>query len=619
MRVISALLGDTATAPTLAVRLYRSPLALPRHEGRTFDYPAVLVRPSHGPLAGQGGARVQSAPLRDRPTRPPRLRRRAAAGRAAPVGGAPPAHGGPAAAPAPHLGAAPAGRPHHALPAAASRARHELTPYLGYYYSVSALNWLLPLEVGQPRLPHRLRGGAAARRSPSCCAASGGPRGPRCWRCPSRTATASRGASSTTAPRCRWRFSAAASSCARSRTRPGAARGPRGLAACLVAVLLFHVQAFAFLALALPLAAAHDGRARGRAAEGLARAAAGPACPRCWACCPACALFLAWVGLRLGQPAGDRARRSRGRPGGRCSRRRTWPSSASSRTGPSSSQRARQHLPRRLGPLAACTPWALVAAVRAGAASRPAAPRAEGPVARFRLLGLGLLALALYFLLPFDIRGYIYYLNTRYAHLAAALLVASVPGGAPSLRRPLLWASAAVRLVLAVVLGRGFRAFSREASEWDALVAATAPRPRVMGLIFETARGGALPRLPPRRRGAGPRARRRHQLQLRPHAPLAPALRGRSAPPLSPPSGGRRSWTTQAQGRATTTSSCAAPPLARLRRPAPVGARSWWRRPREAGWCAAAERSSVGGRAGLTSLPTPAPPYSRRRAHAPAL
>ena len=26
-------------------------------------------------------------------------------------------------------------------------ARHALTPYLGYYYLVSALNWLLPLEV----------------------------------------------------------------------------------------------------------------------------------------------------------------------------------------------------------------------------------------------------------------------------------------------------------------------------------------------------------------------------------------------------------------------------------------------------------------------------------------
>ena len=33
----------------------------------------------------------------------------------------------------------------------------------------------------------------------------------------------------------------------------------------------------------------------------------------------------------------------------------------------------------------------------------------------------------LLFALPFDIRGYMYYLNTRYAHLAAALLVVSVP------------------------------------------------------------------------------------------------------------------------------------------------------------------------------------------------
>ena len=35
------------------------------------------------------------------------------------------------------------------------------------------------------------------------------------------------------------------------------------------------------------------------------------------------------------------------------------------------------------------------------------------------------------------------------------------------------------------MLGRGFRAFSREASEWNTLVAATAPKPRVMGLIYD--------------------------------------------------------------------------------------------------------------------------------------
>jgi hypothetical protein len=113
-------------------------------------------------------------------------------------------------------------------------------------------------------------------------------------------------------------------------------------------------------------------------------------------------------------------------------------------------------------------------------------PRPEGPVARFRLLGLGVIALVLFFVLPFDMRGYIYYLNTRYAHLAAALLIASVPVTRPAHQRPLLWASAACALLLCGVLGRGFRAFSREASEWDELVAATAPRPRVMGLIYET-------------------------------------------------------------------------------------------------------------------------------------
>ncbi|HEX4803402.1 MAG TPA: hypothetical protein VFV14_07815, partial [Myxococcaceae bacterium] len=70
---------------------------------------------------------------------------------------------------------------------------------------------------------------------------------------------------------------------------------------------------------------------------------------------------------------------------------------------------------------------AAAAAVVLGAWPAQRQPTSEGPIERWRILGLGVIALALYFLLPFDIRGYMYYLNTRYAHLAAALLVCAVP------------------------------------------------------------------------------------------------------------------------------------------------------------------------------------------------
>ncbi|RKI45010.1 hypothetical protein D7X55_37895, partial [Corallococcus sp. AB049A] len=114
-----------------------------------------------------------------------------------------------------------------------------------------------------------------------------------------------------------------------------------------------------------------------------------------------------------------------------------------------------------------------------------AGTRREGVVARWRMLGLGLLALALYFLLPFDIRGYVYYLNTRYAHLAAALLVASMPAVRAAWRRPLTFAAAASAVLLAFVMGRGFQRFSAEARELEALSRLAANRPKVMGLVFD--------------------------------------------------------------------------------------------------------------------------------------
>lgn len=110
----------------------------------------------------------------------------------------------------------------------------------------------------------------------------------------------------------------------------------------------------------------------------------------------------------------------------------------------------------------------------------------ERPLEQLRLPGLALLALALYFLLPFDIRGYMYYLNTRFAHLAAPLVLACVPPVAAPLRRVLLAGAAASALVLAVPLWQGFRAFAEEAAFLPTLAEAVPQRPMVMGLIFDT-------------------------------------------------------------------------------------------------------------------------------------
>lgn len=398
-------------------------------------------------------------------------------------------------------------------------ARGAFTPYLGYYYLVSGLNWLLPLEVanrlflsayvvglplslafllralGRPAWPSLLAlpfayGDSFAWGFVNYCASL--PLAVLCCGLFVRTLTG--------APR----------------RRPWAV----GLGVCLIAVLVFHVQAFFFLGLGLPwllftTRVPEDGEARGFQAR------LKPRLPALAGVAPGVALFLGWVALRLGEPTEI----APGQPW------KAWgPLLSPENLAYKSFEQNRNEFLHVLANLFhdGSDRWPLhaVGAVALGSLVLGLAlrgPRPEGPVARFRLLGLGLIALALYFLLPFDIRGYIYYLNTRYAHLAAALLIASVPVTRPTLQRPLLWASAACALLLCVLLGRGFRAFSREASEWNQLVAATAPRPRVMGLIFETR--SFVVRFPVFLHGAAVLARERggitnFSFALTPHSPL---------------------------------------------------------------------------------------------------
>ncbi|WNG45904.1 hypothetical protein F0U60_18640 [Archangium minus] len=407
-------------------------------------------------------------------------------------------------------------------------ARHELTPYLGYYYAVSALNWLLPLDlanrlflsayvVGLPlSLAFLLRG-------------LGRPTWPSLLSLPLAYGDSfgwgfiNYLAALPLALLCCGLFLRALADTGRRRA------WAIGLAACLVSVLLFHVQAFAFLGLALPWLLLTTPVPEDAGAKGL-KSRLQPRLPALLGVVPGVALFLSWVVLRLGQPAEVET----GAPWKAwgpmlSSQNLAWKSFAQNRTELIEvlANLLRDGSDRwpvyAVGAVAACA--LVLGLVRAADTAD-----SGGLVARLRLPGLVVLALGFFFLLPFDIRGYIYYLNTRYAQLAAVLAVASVPVTLPSLRRPLLWASAGCALLLALVLGRGFRAFSREASEWDALIEATAQKPRVMGLIF--ASGSRVVRHPVFLHGASELARARggstnFSFALTPHSPL----RYRGTPP----------------------------------------------------------------------------------------
>ncbi|MET0406400.1 MAG: hypothetical protein ABW123_28530, partial [Cystobacter sp.] len=300
-----------------------------------------------------------------------------------------------------------------------------------------------------------------------------------------------------------------------------------GLAVCLAAVLLFHVQVFAFLALALPWLLLTTPVPKDAGARGL-RARLAPRLPALLGVVPGVALFLSWVVLRLGQPSEVET----GAPW------KAWgPMLSAQNLAWKGFARNRAEFPDVLANLLrdGSDRWPLYAVglVAAGALvlglAWPA-PSPERPLARLRLPGLVLVALGLYFLLPFDIRGYTYYLNTRYAQLATLLALASVPVTRPGLQPWLLRASAACALPLALCLGLGFHAFSREASEWDVLARATAPRPRVMGLVFDA--GSRVARHPVFLHGAAELARAggggtNFSFALTPHSPL----RYRSTPP----------------------------------------------------------------------------------------
>jgi hypothetical protein len=372
--------------------------------------------------------------------------------------------------------------------------RLELTPYLGYYYVVSALNWIFPLETanriflgavvaGLPlSLAFLLR---SLRRSAwpallaipfaygdsfawgfiNFCAAL--PLGILCCGCCVR-------AVEDVAKRTKWSF---------------------WLAGLLVVVLLFHVQVFAFLALALPLLLLTTQANEERFFKARRGVLLGVI--------PGVVLFLLWVGLRLGAPTDI----APGQPW------KAWgPMLSAENLGyktlatnlsdiaqiPVDNAGQRQWSEIQFPILAGMTRdpaehrairvslLLCVASLLAAIFSRaPSNPRGRW-LAACRMPWLTVLAFGFFFALPFDIRGYIYYLNTRYLHLAMALLVCCLPMLSATWIRGLAVLAALASFFFAQPLRGAFSQFDSEAGHLSTLEAFSAQKPKVMGLMFNT-------------------------------------------------------------------------------------------------------------------------------------
>jgi hypothetical protein len=367
--------------------------------------------------------------------------------------------------------------------------RGELTPYLGYYYAVSFLNWLLPLE-----LANRLFLTAYAVGLPLSVAFL-----LRTLRRPSWPALLA--IPFAYGDSLAWGFinycaalPLALLTCALfvraivdvPRRRSWAI----GAAAALVAVLLFHVQVFAWLAFALPallfMTSTPKPWLHARRAALLSVV-------------PGVLLFVLWVGLRLGQPQEI----APGQPwkawGPLLSKENLqfngfaqnladlmiWPKARAEGSLP--------HFPVLAGmtvdgsddlAVSLTLLIALGAVVVRLLTPISAAVSTSRGLESWRMFALLVAALALYFLLPFDIHGYMYYLNRRYAHLVAILAVASVPSLSVKWSRLAFWLAAASVLFFVGPLWRAFRAFDAESESLRRLAREAGSKPRVMGLVF---------------------------------------------------------------------------------------------------------------------------------------
>lgn len=371
-------------------------------------------------------------------------------------------------------------------------ARGELTPYLGYYYAVSLLHWLLPLEIANKvflsaYLMGMPLGMAFLLRSLQR------PTWPALLSLPFAYGDSFAWGFVNYCSALPLTFVAAGCFARAIADAPRRRRWAAMLAVSLVAVLLFHVQAFAYLALALPFllltTRAPEDRRRPRPGDSRLDSVLRPRLLALVAVIPGAALSVAWFGGRLGEPVEI----APGEPW------KAWgPPFSPQNLAWKSTEQNWHELPRVLANMLwdgsdryALYAVALIAAAAVAVAGLSrlrgdaAAAPTSGPIERWRMAGLAAIALALYFLLPFDVRGYVYYLNTRYAHLAAPLLLASIPMLRGRAARPLAFAAAASSLVLAIPLAAAFHAFGRESAPLRRLTASAGERPMVMGLIFD--------------------------------------------------------------------------------------------------------------------------------------
>lgn len=352
--------------------------------------------------------------------------------------------------------------------------RVQLTPYLGYYYLVSWLNWLMPLETANrlflvayvAGLPLSLAFLLKSLKRPTWPALLAIPFAygdsfawgflNYCTALPIAFLT------------CGF-FVRAIEDAPRRRIWAGA------LGASLVGVLLFHVQVFAWLGVALPF---------------LLLTTAAPEGPKAWrARIPAVAgvvpgvlLFIAWIGLRVGEPAEV----APGQPW------KSWgPMLSKENLAWKTSEQNRDEFLPTLGNMLPDGSDQLAVKVAFGLAAlgvllalTTGRDTKEGRLTRWRIVGLAALGLLLYFALPFDIRGYMYYLNTRFAHLAAALIVVCVPPLKKEWADRAVWLGVAVAALTAWPLYRGFQAFDAESRALTELAGDATDKPRVMGLVF---------------------------------------------------------------------------------------------------------------------------------------
>ena len=406
-------------------------------------------------------------------------------------------------------------------------ARGELTPYLGYYHAVSLLNWLLPLELANRVFLTALVAGLPLAMA-FLLRALGRPRWPAALALPFAYGDSfgwgfvNSSASFVLALLTAGLFVHALVDVSRRRQWAVAH------AVALLAVLLMHVEGFLFLALALPflLLTTHlPDRDRGRVR---------PRIPALLSTLPAGVLFAVWGAGRLLAPSEVEA----GAPW------KAWgPLLSAANVSFKPVGQNLDEFPRVLANLLhdGSDRWGLRAVVTIAVVAVGLwlggwrEPGRERGIERWRMAGLALIAGALFLILPFDIRGAVYYLNTRYAHLVAPLAIAAVPPLTVRVRPLLLWLAAAASLGVAVPLIGAFRAFDVEAAPLLRFAEETPPGPRIMGLIFDP--GSRVVSHPVFLHAAAVPARLRggitnFSFALTPHSPL----RYRDTPPPTFPS-----------------------------------------------------------------------------------